>query len=95
MPPTMPSSQVDRSAEDVFAYVTDPSHFPEWQAGVISGQPEASDRLHVGARCVDYRYIGLADRCGRRSRSVVTIAATSDRSTCSVLWKLALPGRAG
>ena len=33
MAPLSSSIQVARSAEDVFAYVTDPTRFAEWQAG--------------------------------------------------------------
>jgi hypothetical protein len=33
MPPITVSTEVDRSADDVFAYATDPIRFHEWQAG--------------------------------------------------------------
>jgi uncharacterized protein YndB with AHSA1/START domain len=54
--------EVDRPPQEVFAYVTDPSRFPEWQKNVVSGHMEG-DRPHdVGARCVTVRRIGLAKR---------------------------------
>jgi hypothetical protein len=31
---------IDRSAVAVYAYVTDPSRFPEWQHGVVDGGME-------------------------------------------------------
>ena len=31
------TTEVNRSATDVFAYATDPTRFPEWQMGVVSG----------------------------------------------------------
>ena len=29
------SVEISRTPADVFAYVTDPSHLPEWQASVV------------------------------------------------------------
>lgn len=37
MTATVVSTEVDRSAEEVFAYVTDPARFAEWQDGVVEG----------------------------------------------------------
>jgi hypothetical protein len=34
MPPITVSAEVNRSAEEVFAYATDPNRFSEWQKGV-------------------------------------------------------------
>ena len=36
MAPIVASVEISRSPEDVFAYVTDPSHLPEWQESVVS-----------------------------------------------------------
>jgi hypothetical protein len=44
----------------VFAYTTDPTRFPEWQAGVVSGRLHGGDG--VGARCTTVRRIGGAQR---------------------------------
>ncbi|MGY1743725.1 MULTISPECIES: SRPBCC family protein [unclassified Blastococcus] len=61
MPPIVASAEVDRPAADVFAYTTDPTPFPEWQAGVISGRFDG-DGGGVGARCITVRPIGGAER---------------------------------
>ena len=34
---TTTSIEIDRPAEQVYAYVTNPNHFREWQQGVVSG----------------------------------------------------------
>lgn len=39
-PPITVSVEVDRPQEEVFAYVTDPSRFAEWQAGVVGGHTD-------------------------------------------------------
>lgn len=38
MKPITTSTEIDRSADDVFAYAIDPTRFREWQKGVIDGQ---------------------------------------------------------
>jgi hypothetical protein len=53
---------VDRAAEDVFAYATDPTRFHEWQKGVVSGRLEHPDNPTVGSRCFTIRRIGGANR---------------------------------
>ncbi|MGH9081126.1 MAG: SRPBCC family protein [Acidimicrobiales bacterium] len=62
MPPITASIEIDRSAEDVFAYATDPSRFSEWQKGVVDGRMESAGAPQVGDRCFTTRRIGLADR---------------------------------
>jgi uncharacterized protein YndB with AHSA1/START domain len=63
MPPITVTTEVDRPAEDVYHYATDPSRFPEWQQGVISGHMEApAEGSSDGERCVTVRRIGFADR---------------------------------
>ena len=60
MPPITVTTEVDRSALEVYEYATDPSRFREWQKGVVSGHMEPAD----GAveRCVTVRRIGFANR---------------------------------
>lgn len=53
--------EVERTADDVFAYVTDPNHFPEWQAGVTGGHLEGGAPV-VGAKCLTTRKIGGRER---------------------------------
>ncbi|HUO72258.1 MAG TPA: SRPBCC family protein [Solirubrobacteraceae bacterium] len=62
MAPTVSSVEIARGADDVFSYVTDPAHFPEWQtgvvkAGMVNGVPPA-----VGSRCTITRRIGGSER---------------------------------
>lgn len=60
MSPIESSVDIARPPGDVFPYVTDPSRFDEWQAGVVSGHTEGEPA--VGTRCVTTRHIGGADR---------------------------------
>jgi hypothetical protein len=62
VPPIIASIEVDRSAEEVFAYATDPGRFSEWQKGVVSGQMDSPGAPQVGDRCLTTRRIGRADR---------------------------------
>jgi polyketide cyclase/dehydrase/lipid transport protein len=74
MPPIVTTAEVDRPAEAAFAYVTDPSRFPEWQAGVVSGHLDGTGTgggTGVGARCVTVRRIGGAERAS--SSELVTL----------------------
>ena len=63
------SAEVDRPADDVFAYATDPTRFHEWQNGVVEGHMEASGVPAVGTICRTTRRIGGANRT---STSTVT-----------------------
>lgn len=62
MPPITVSIEVERSAEDVFAYATDPSRFSEWQKGVVSAEMKSAGAPKVGDLCVTTRRIGFTDR---------------------------------
>jgi len=62
MAPITTSTDVDRSAEDVFAYATDPTRFHEWQQGVVDGRMDQPGTPAVGARCLTTRRIGGANR---------------------------------
>jgi uncharacterized protein YndB with AHSA1/START domain len=53
---------IERAAEDVFTYATDPTRFHEWQQGVVRGRLEQPDNPGVGTRCFTTRRIGGADR---------------------------------
>jgi carbon monoxide dehydrogenase subunit G len=61
VPPILATAEVDRPADEAFAYATDPVRFPEWQAGVVSGHMDGGE-TGVGARCVTVRRIGGAER---------------------------------
>jgi uncharacterized protein YndB with AHSA1/START domain len=62
MAPVSTTTEVDRSAADVFAYVTDPRRFAEWQQGVVGGRMDGAGPYRVGDRCLTTRRIGFAER---------------------------------
>ncbi len=62
MPPITASTEVNRSAADVFAYATDPTRFPEWQKGVIDGHLDGPGTPSVGDKCLTTRRIGFVNR---------------------------------
>ena len=55
-------ADVNQPAEQVFAYATDPTHFHEWQKGVIESHMDEAGTPTVGAKCMTTRRIGFADR---------------------------------
>ncbi|MEO6859834.1 MAG: SRPBCC family protein [Solirubrobacteraceae bacterium] len=62
MSPITTTVEVNRPAEDVFAYVTNPTRFVEWQQGVVSGHMDGDGPQAVGDRCLTTRKIGGAER---------------------------------
>jgi uncharacterized protein YndB with AHSA1/START domain len=64
MAPIVTSTEIDRPADEVFTYATDPARFSEWQQGVIDGHMDgpADGTPAVGAKCVTTRRIGGANR---------------------------------
>jgi uncharacterized protein YndB with AHSA1/START domain len=54
------SVEISRTPEDVFAYVTDPSHLPEWQASVVSVKHDDAP-VHVGTKAVVTRKAGPSE----------------------------------
>jgi uncharacterized protein YndB with AHSA1/START domain len=56
----MSSVEISRRPEDVFAYVTDPSHLPDWQESVVSVRGEAP--YTVGSTVVVTRRVGRMER---------------------------------
>jgi hypothetical protein len=61
MPPIIVSADVERSADDVYAYTTDPSRFDEWQQGVVRVHMEPVATAEK-PRCVTVRRIGFTER---------------------------------
>ena len=61
MPPITTSADIERPAEEVFAYVTDPRTMSEWQQGCVSGHMDGPD-THVGSKCTTVRNIGGRER---------------------------------
>lgn len=64
MAPVIATAEVERPPDETFAYVTDPSTFPEWQLGVVSGRIEPAPG-RVGSRCTTVRKIGGRERTAR------------------------------
>ena len=62
MAPIVSEVDVARPPEEVFRYITDPSHFGEWQSGVVSAHIDPDGPQAVGARCVMTRRIKGSDR---------------------------------
>jgi uncharacterized protein YndB with AHSA1/START domain len=62
MAPIVNIIEIDRPPEEVFAYVTDPTRFPEWQHDVRSVRIEGTGRPTVGTRFTTTRRIGPTDR---------------------------------
>ena len=62
MAATTCTADVARPVDEVFAYVTDPSKFGEWQQNVIDGRMDDDGPRGVGARCLTTRRIGFATR---------------------------------
>jgi len=50
MTPIVVSIDINRPPAEVFAYATDPSHFPEWQRDVASTDTGGADPHVVGSR---------------------------------------------
>jgi uncharacterized protein YndB with AHSA1/START domain len=61
MAPIISTAEIARPVEDVFAYVIEPSTFPEWQRGVVRGHMNESP-TRVGSRCTTVRDIGGRER---------------------------------
>jgi uncharacterized protein YndB with AHSA1/START domain len=62
MAPIKTTTEVARPPQEVFAYVTDPTRFGEWQEGVVSGHIEGSEPRSVGDKCLTTRRIGGTER---------------------------------
>lgn len=60
MEPIVNSVEISRRPEEVFAYVTDPSHLPEWQESVVSAR--GGTPTSVGSKVVVTRRIGPIER---------------------------------
>ena len=59
---TTVSIEVDRPADEVFTYATDPTKFHLWQNGVASGSMESAGTPALGDHCRTTRRIGGAER---------------------------------
>jgi uncharacterized protein YndB with AHSA1/START domain len=66
MAPIAHTVEIDRSPEEVFAYVTDPARFTEWQEKVVSARAEGDGPLQQGSR------IALTRRMGKREQTMTS-----------------------
>ena len=62
MAPISTTTEVARPPAEVFAYVTDPTRFVEWQQGVLSGHMDGDGPHRVGDICRTTRQIGGSER---------------------------------
>jgi carbon monoxide dehydrogenase subunit G len=69
MAPIISTIDINRPQDEVFAYVTDPGKFAEWQAGVVGGSIEDGATPAVGSLCTTTRRIGGSER---KSTSEIT-----------------------
>ncbi|MFE5817274.1 SRPBCC family protein [Streptomyces sp. NPDC056479] len=49
---------VDRPPDEVYAYLTDPSHLPEWQLSAVSAESLDEGPIHAGSRVRVTRRVG-------------------------------------
>jgi uncharacterized protein YndB with AHSA1/START domain len=56
------SIEIERRPEDVFSYLIDPSHLPEWQESVLSARLEGSGPPTRGSRMTHTRRVGGRER---------------------------------
>jgi len=52
---------VDRRPEDVWAYMTDPSHLPEWQLSAVAAEQLDDRPFGLGSRVRVTRHVGSRD----------------------------------
>ncbi|MGW7435218.1 SRPBCC family protein [Streptomyces sp. NPDC054849] len=52
------SIEIDRTPEDVYSYITDLTHLPEWQDSAVAAVPVGELPVHVGSQVVVTRRIG-------------------------------------
>jgi len=66
VPPLVHSVEIDRKPDDVFAYVTDPSRFSEWQEAVVRAGRLGDGPIETGSR------ISLTRRMGKREQTMTS-----------------------
>jgi uncharacterized protein YndB with AHSA1/START domain len=64
--PLVHTVEIARSPEDVFAYVTDPAKFVEWQEAVVRAAPKSSEPVGQGSQ------ISLTRKVGRREQTMTS-----------------------
>jgi uncharacterized protein YndB with AHSA1/START domain len=66
MAPLVHSVEINRKPEDVFAYVTDPSRFTEWQDAMVSAHALDSGPVQQGSK------VSLTRRVGKREQTMTS-----------------------
>jgi uncharacterized protein YndB with AHSA1/START domain len=64
--PITNSVEIERSPEDVFAYLTDISRFHEWQEAVVSARPLDDGPMKAGSKAT------MTRRMGKREQTFTT-----------------------
>jgi uncharacterized protein YndB with AHSA1/START domain len=62
MPPIVSHIEIARPPDQVYAYVTDPSRFPEWQHDVLRVRIHGDRPLSAGSRFTTTRRIGPVEQ---------------------------------
>jgi uncharacterized protein YndB with AHSA1/START domain len=62
MPPIVSEIEIARPPDEVYAYVTDPSRFPEWQHDVVRVRLEGDRPPGLGSRFTTTRRIGRVEQ---------------------------------
>jgi uncharacterized protein YndB with AHSA1/START domain len=62
MAPIVASIEIARRPEDVFSYVTDPSHLTEWQESVVTVRREDTGPVSERSRAVVTRRVGRREQ---------------------------------
>jgi uncharacterized protein YndB with AHSA1/START domain len=62
MPPIVSSLEIARPPEEVYAYITDPTRFPQWQKDVLRARMEDDRPPGVGSRFTTTRRIGRVEQ---------------------------------
>jgi hypothetical protein len=65
------SVEIDRAPADVYAYIADPTHLPEWQGEVAEIRDAAGEPLAAGATFTEVRTF-----LGKRIESVLEVTAS-------------------
>ncbi|WP_137990870.1 SRPBCC family protein [Streptomyces vilmorinianum] len=52
---------ISRSPAEVFSYVTDPTHLPDWQENAVAARPLSDEPIAVGSKLSVTRHIGRRD----------------------------------
>ncbi len=75
MSPIVTTIEIARPPAEVFAFVTDPSRFPEWQRDIVGVRIEGARPPGVGSRFTTTRRIGNTERTMTQIQEITEITA--------------------